>query len=106
MIAATSFLISERSFVNLHIYKKKCDFYAHWKEGKLSEQEVIAAYWFCGLYELTTKSRPLQRTSAGTPLWGLQVDLGYRTSLKNTIIHNKNESLYINIKYIIISAEL
>ena len=32
--------------------------------------------------QLTTKSRPRQSTSAGTPLWGLQVFLGYRTSLR------------------------
>lgn len=31
--------------------------------------------------QLTTKSLPRQRTSAGTPLWGLQVFLGNRTSL-------------------------
>lgn len=32
--------------------------------------------------DLTTKSLPRQSTSAGTPLWGLQVFLGYRTSLR------------------------
>lgn len=37
--------------------------------------------------QLTTKSRPRQSTSAGTPLWGLQVFLGYRTSLRKKDIN-------------------
>lgn len=32
---------------------------------------------------LTTKSRPLQSTSAGIPLCGLEESLGYRMSLAN-----------------------
>lgn len=35
-----------------------------------------------GSRALTTKSRPLQSTSAGTPLCGLEVSLGYRMSLQ------------------------
>ncbi len=34
--------------------------------------------------KLTTKSRPRQSTSAGTPLWELQLFLGYSTSLSKT----------------------
>ncbi len=45
--------------------------------------------------KLTTKSRPRQSTSAGTPLWELQVFLGYSTSLSKT--KNTHRSLALHL---------
>lgn len=66
MMAAASFLIKERSRVNLHIWGR------HTQSHLRLQSLVVRA----DKEQLTTKSRPRQSTSAGTPLWGLQVFLG------------------------------
>lgn len=51
--------------------------------------------------QLTTKSLPRQSTSAGTPLWGLHVFLGYKTSLngeKNKQTQKHHSPAQFNVK--------